>query len=55
MEKEYCSKSKSTLKSNLLTPSCKTCDDVTVGEWYLFRQTENNIILLGFKFFLLSR
>lgn len=32
MEKEYSSKPKSTLRSNLLTPSCKTCDDVTVGE-----------------------
>lgn len=47
MEKEYSSKPQSTLKSNLLTPSCKTCDDVTVGEWCLFRQTENNVILLG--------
>jgi len=47
IEKEYFPKSKSTLRSNLLTPSCKTCDDVTVGEWCLFRQTEKNVILLG--------
>lgn len=32
MEKEYSSKPKSTLRSNLLTPSCRTCDDVTVRE-----------------------
>lgn len=32
MEKEFSSGSKSTLRSNTLTPSCRTCDDVTVGE-----------------------
>ncbi|XP_067203736.1 uncharacterized protein [Linepithema humile] len=49
MEKEFSSKPKSTLRSNLLTPSCRTCDDVTVGKSEKSREFSKECAIINYE------